>query len=209
MIVIDTSYTSSSITVSFLGNNGGRSCESRTSERFGFTEPGTEYLRDSSLNPGTEIVEQRGWQGFSVTVTRIMTMPDGSVVEQDWTHRYRAAPTIIRLHPCKVPGSSTACPVAVPSVVGKTWDQALAALEQAGFTISDGGTVEVSSQDQDGLVQSQDPGAGVFRDPGTAIKVVIGTFVPPPTTTTLPPDTTTTTLPPDDTTTTTAPPGDG
>ena len=83
VVVIDTSYTSSSITVSFLGNNGGRTCESRTSERFNPTEPAVEYVSDGGLNPGTEIVDQSGWGGFSVTITRIMTTPDGEVIEQD------------------------------------------------------------------------------------------------------------------------------
>ncbi len=156
----------------------------------------------SSLNPGSEIVDQTGWGGFSVTVTRIMTMPDGSVVEQDWTHSYAAAPRIIRLHPCEIPGSSTVCPQQVPSVLGLTWNQAIAALEERGFTIADGGTVEVDRQGQDGLVQSQTPGAGTYQQPGTAVTVVIGSFVPPPTTTTLPPDDSTTT------TTTEPPPGD-
>lgn len=195
VVVIDTSYTSTSITVSFFGNNGGRTCESVTSERFDLTEPDTEYVGDPDLDPGTEIVDQNGWGGFSVTVERLMTMPDGTVQEQSWTHRYRAAPKIIRVHPCEVPGSSTVCPLQVPSVLGSTWDEALATLDAAGFTISDGGTVEVSDEAQDGLVQSQTPGSGSYHAPGTAISVVIGVYVPPPTTT-QPPDTTTTTAPP-------------
>ncbi len=194
VIVIDTSYTSSSITVAFLGNNGGRECEAEKSDRFNLTEPTVEYVGDEAVNPGTEIVDQNGWGGFSVTVTRIMTMPDGEVIEQEWPARYLAAPRIIRVHPCEVPEAQSECPVPVPSVLGQTWEGALATLDAAGFTIADGGSVEVSDQSQDGLVQSQNPGSGSFAQPGTAISVVIGVYVPPPTTTTPP----TTTLPPDE-----------
>ena len=71
-------------------------------------------------------------------------------------------------------------------MIGKTWDGALATLDEAGFTIGDGGTVEVTDPNQDGLVQSQDPGSGVYLAPGTAVRVVVGVYIPPPTTT-LPP----------------------
>jgi vancomycin resistance protein YoaR len=196
VVVVDTSYTSSSITVSFLGNNGGRECEAQKSDRFSPTEPEEQYVGDSAVDPGSEIIDQNGWGGFSVTITRIMTMPDGEVLEQEWTHRYQAAPRIIRLHPCEIPGAGGECPLPVPSVLGQTWDGALATLADIGFTIADGGTVEVTDESQDGLVQSQTPGPGTFHTPGAAVSVVVGVYVPPPTTTA--PPTTTTTVPPDD-----------
>jgi hypothetical protein len=208
VVIIDTSYSSTSITVKFFGNNGGRDCESKSSERYDFVDWTTDYEADTTgtVIPGQQIREQSGGEGWSIDITRLMTMPDGSVREQVWTHRYQPRPEIIIVHRCEVPGSNVPCPVRVPSVVGQTFGQATATLEAAGFTIGDGGTTEVASEGQNGLVQSQDPSAGRFVARGTAIRVVVGAYTPPPTTTTEPP--------PDDgggttTTTTTAPPDDG
>ena len=180
LIVIDTSYTSTSITVRFFGNNGGRECTSEVSERYNFTDPETVYESDSSVRPGDEIIDSNGWQGFTVDVTRLMLMPDGSEREQMWTHRYLAGPVRIRVHPCQVPGSSVVCPIAVPNVIGLSFDAAAANLAEAGFTIEDGGTVDVTDPAQAGLVQSQNPGSGSLVDPGSVVTVLTGVFVEPP-----------------------------
>ena len=95
-----------------------------------------------------------------------MTMLDGSKTEQTWTHRYLAGPKADPVHPCQVPGSQVVCPIAVPSVIGLSFDAAAANLAEAGFTIEDGGTVEVTDPDQAGLVQSQNPGSGTLVNPG-------------------------------------------
>ncbi len=195
LIIIDTSYTSTSVTVRFFGNNGGRECESEKSERYNPTEPDTVYEPDSSVRPGTEVVDSNGWQGFTVDITRIMKLPDGSQQAQTWTHRYLPGPVRIRVHPCQVPGSDIVCPIAVPSVIGLGFDAAAANLAEAGFKIEDGGTVDVTDPAQAGLVQSQNPGAGSFVNPGSVVTVLTGVYTEPP-----PPDdggsTTTTTVAP-------------
>lgn len=207
LIIIDTSYSATTITVKFFGNNGGRKCESVTSDRYDFRDWTTEYVADTAgrVNPGQQIREQSGGEGWSVDITRIMTMPDGTVTEQVWTHRYQPRPEILVVHRCDMPGSNTPCPIRVPSVIGQSFSAATATLEAAGFTIGDGGTIAVESAGQDGLIQSQDPGSGRFVAPGTAIRVVVGVYTAPPPTDPPPDDTTTTTT----TTTTTLPPDDG
>lgn len=200
LVIIDTSYSSTSVTVRFFGNNGNRDCESEKSDRYNFTDPETTYEPDSAVPPGTEVVDSNGWQGFTVDVTRIMTMGDGSVEEQTWTHRYLPGPIRIRVHPCEVPGSQTVCPIPVPSVIGLTFDAAAANLAEAGFVIEDGGTVDVTDPAQAGLIQSQNPGSGSLVTPGSVVTVLTGIYTEPPPTTEPPPEdggsTTTTTVAP-------------
>jgi vancomycin resistance protein YoaR len=109
-IIIRNSYDgNSTITVQFYGNNGGRTCESERSERFNYTEPKVVYEANTAVRPGTERVVSKGSQGWSVTVTRVMTMPDGSVIRQPFTHHYRGAVRLIEKHPCNLGIGS--CPV--------------------------------------------------------------------------------------------------
>jgi hypothetical protein len=179
VILIRTDITSTSITVKFYGNNGGRTCERRLGSRYAFTDPPIEYVPDPSVAPGSEIVEQRGFGGFSNSVVRAMTMPDGSVTEQSWNWTYSPQPRIIRVHPCNVPNATTACPIKVPSVTGFSFDDAAAALQAAGFTVARGEDVAVETEAQNGLVVSQSPVSGTWAGTGTTVTVSIGVYTPP------------------------------
>ena len=109
-VIIRNSYDgNSTITVRFYGNNGGRTCEAERSGRFNYTQPHVIYKANPSVTPGTEHTVSNGSQGWSVTVTRVMTMPDGTVIRQPYTHHYRGAARIIEKHPCNL-GIGT-CPV--------------------------------------------------------------------------------------------------
>ena len=180
VIIVKTQYTSTSVTVKFFGNNGGKKCERRLSERTDFTDPETVYLEDASLNPGSERVVQNGWQGFTRSVDRVMTMPDGTVEVETWTWRYRAAPRIILVHPCEMPDSNRACPAQVPSVVGLSFSDATARLESSGFLIARGGTVETTDPARDGTVASQSASSGSYLSPGSTITVDLYVYVEPP-----------------------------
>ena len=114
VIIRNTYDGNSTITVKFYGNNGGRLCEAERSERSNYTDPKIVYEANPSLTPGTENVVSKGSQGWTVTVTRIMTMPDGTVIREPYTHRYRGSFRKIERHPCDIPGSGVACPVGVP-----------------------------------------------------------------------------------------------
>jgi eukaryotic-like serine/threonine-protein kinase len=66
-------------------------------------------------------------------------------------------------------------PVAVPSVVGLPEDEAIAALDDAGFTVEPTQRQVVENPDDIGLVISQDPEAGLERDPDTtSVTIVVG-----------------------------------
>ena len=103
-VLIKTEYTDESITVKFFGDNGGREVEGIVSDRFGWTDPPVEYIPLVERDPedGERVVVQ-GARGWSVTVTRIITFPDGSEEESSWTVRYRAQPREIEAHPCIIP----------------------------------------------------------------------------------------------------------
>jgi eukaryotic-like serine/threonine-protein kinase len=66
-------------------------------------------------------------------------------------------------------------PVAVPSVVGLSEDEAIADLEDAGFSVEPTQRQVVENPDDIGVVLSQDPEAGLVRDPDTtSVTIVVG-----------------------------------
>ncbi len=115
-IIIRNSYDgNSTITVQFYGNNGGRTCEAERSERSNYTQPRVVYKENPAVTPGTERVVSKGSQGWSVTVTRVMTMPDGSIIREPYTHHYRGAARVIEKHPCNLGIGS--CPVPTTTTI--------------------------------------------------------------------------------------------
>lgn len=135
-ILIDTRYTDTSITVRFFGFNHGRTLagemsngeskiwvvneggpealhvKGNTSERFDITEPGNPIYKG---NPELGVDQQRKTQsaadGWTVRITRtILKGGNDQLEEQQWVWRYRPQTDIFEVHPCKVPGTATACP---------------------------------------------------------------------------------------------------
>ena len=177
VIIRNTYDGNSTITVKFYGNNGGRHCEAERSERSKYTDPKTVYEANASLSPGTENVVSKGSQGWTVTVTRIMTMPDGTVIREPYTHRYRGSFRKIEKHPCDIPGSGIPCPVGVPGVNGLSEADAVATLSGVGFVVSVT-YADVSDASQNGVVISSSPGGR--QRPGTTITITVGVYTPPP-----------------------------
>jgi len=179
VVIIKTSATATSITVSFYGNNGGKTCERRLGERSNIVESEVEYIADPALDPDTTITEQSGTTGFTNSVVRRITHPDGTTEDETFTWTYRAAPTILHVHPCKMPESTATCPVRVPDVVGSSYQNAKNALEEAGLTVRRGDDIEVEDPAQDGVVQSQTH-SGDLVDAGTTITLRVGHYTEPP-----------------------------
>ncbi|MGD2052225.1 MAG: VanW family protein, partial [Acidimicrobiia bacterium] len=178
LVIIKTQYTSTSITVEFYGNNGGRVCEAEKSDRYGYTDPEEVYEEDPELTPEDEIVDE-GSKGWAIDITRIMTFADGSQQRQTWSHRYRAYPTIIKVHPCNMPDAEVACPILVPGVIGQDFTAAQSALSGAGFDVVQGPTITVDNEAQDGTVVSQSPEGGTYLDAGETVTVNLGVYVAP------------------------------
>ena len=109
-LLIRTEYTDESITVKFFGDNEGRQVTDGLSPRRSYRDPAIEYVTDSRLEPGTEVVLDRGTTGWTVTLTRVIAYPDGTDKTEEWDWTYRPQPRTVRVHPCDVPGTGVTCP---------------------------------------------------------------------------------------------------
>ena len=179
IIIIDTSYTSSTVTVSFWGNNGGCEVERALGGRFNFTQPQEQFEEDASVDPGKQIIEQGGAIGWSNTVTRTMTWPDGTVIEQEWFWRYRARPRIVRVHPCEIEGADEECPLLVPNVVGLKRAAAADQLRAAGFKVSIGDRIPVEDPKDNNRVLTQSVAGGEYLAEGGVITLQLGEYTEP------------------------------
>ena len=97
-ILVDTSYTSTSITVTFWGKKWVE-VESSTGDPHNHTSPETQVRENASLAPGAEQVIQSGGNGFDVVVTRRLRYEDGRSDTQEFFTRYLAEPRIIERGP--------------------------------------------------------------------------------------------------------------
>ncbi|WP_106850224.1 Stk1 family PASTA domain-containing Ser/Thr kinase [Blastococcus sp. Marseille-P5729] len=175
----------------------------------------------SEVQPGTKVNLSIGAGPAQISVPDLTGKPreeaeallasaglTGSFIDQDSA---QSAGTVISTSPgpgASVPESSTVTvfvstgQIQVPNVVGKTFQEASATLEAAGFTnVTEGAPVETTNPSA-GTVAIQNPSAGTKASPGTARQRRSATAHPPPTTTTPPP--TPSSAPPS--ATTTAPP---
>jgi len=144
-ILIDTLYTDTSITVRIFGLNDGRTLKGEqsggtskawvdteggpdalhvkgtVSDRFGLTDPPPpRYEPNPDLGVDQEDQTQTEAGGWSVTVTRrILRGGDENDVvnEQEWVVRYAPRFAVFEVHPCKMPGTSTACPTTTTTTV--------------------------------------------------------------------------------------------
>ena len=109
-VLIHTEYTDDSITVKLFGDNEGREVTDSLSPRRNFRNPAVEYVTDSGVTPGSEVVLDRGTAGWTVTLTRVITYPDGTEKTEEWDWTYRPQPRRVRVHPCDVPDAGVTCP---------------------------------------------------------------------------------------------------
>jgi vancomycin resistance protein YoaR len=179
-VYIQTEYTDDSITVKFFGDNGGIVVESELSERRLFTEPFDYYDPDPDIPPGEQDVTSEGSPGWTVTVYRIITFPDGTETTESWMWRYHPWPRRISVNPCELPEDhpeydpSAVCPAVVPGLIGLSYDAAANALAALGLDIVRGNDYEVTDPAQVGLVQAQDPNSGTLLEANGDVTVRIG-----------------------------------
>lgn len=177
-VIIRTSTTDHSVTVTFFGNQEGRTCGTERGERTNITGPIKLYKADPDgvVAPGEESVKTRGSGGWSITNWRIFYDADGNETDReqfDW--RYRGERNVILVHPCDTrAGGNGVCPIAVPSVSGLSAADAGAALAAAGFNSS---VVfqETNDASKNGIVLSTAPRG--YQDAGTTITITVGSFV--------------------------------
>lgn len=145
-VLIDTIASDTSITVRFFGNNDGRTIKGEqsdgrrkvwvaaeggpdalhvkgsVSERFALTEPRSPtYRANPELGVDSQIQIQSEAGGWSVTVTRTILRGGTDQVDyQEWVVRYAPRFAVYEVHPCKVPGTSTACPIPTTTTIPGT-----------------------------------------------------------------------------------------
>jgi eukaryotic-like serine/threonine-protein kinase len=119
--------------------------------------------------------------GFAVSTSTqtSSTLTPGTVISQSPSGGLSVAPgTTVSLVIATAP---TTAPV--PGVQGDTLETASNALSGAGFRVSHS-TQEVTKPNQDGVVLSQNPGAGSTAKKNSTVTIIIGQYTPPNTTTT-------------------------
>lgn len=177
-VIIKGSYTDHSVTLTFFGNQEGKTCGTERSERSNVSPPVKLYKADEDgvVAPGEEKVKSRGSKGWSITNWRIFYDAEGNEIKRerfDW--RYRGEKNVILLHPCdERVGGDGVCPITVPSVSGFTAADATADLTAAGFDVA---VVYADTTDpaKDGIVLSSSPTG--YQDPGTTITITVGSYV--------------------------------
>ena len=94
-MVLNTSYTGTSITVSMFGTKWVE-VDTQTGPRHNFREPQTQYRENDELPKGSQrVIQEAGAPGFDVTVTRILRFPDGKTKREEETTTYLAQTRII------------------------------------------------------------------------------------------------------------------
>lgn len=93
-VIIKTSHTSTSITATIYGDNGGLIVEAGLSNRYNHTGIVTRTRQNDELaapycDEASAKTVQAGSPGWSVTVYRYITHPDGTKTTEEWHHRYQ------------------------------------------------------------------------------------------------------------------------
>jgi vancomycin resistance protein YoaR len=178
-VYIRATYTDSSVSVAFFGDTPWVSVTSTTSERMHFTEPGIYYDGSYDVMPGDSRQSSAGTPGFTATVVRTVTWPDGREEKRRWTWTYDPHPVRIVVHPCEVPPTqynydpTIECPVQVPAVLNQTKAAAQTAIVGAGFVYAEGTPFITGDAGLVGKVYSQTPSPGTWLDPGSVVTVRI------------------------------------
>jgi hypothetical protein len=177
-VVIATAYTDTSITVKMYGDNGGLTCTDVTHDKEDIVEFEEELVADEEdvLKPGDRDKIRSGINGFLIKVDRIVTYPDGRTeTDLNLVHRYRTLSEQYMVHPCEVSGEPVNCPVKLASMVNKTWEDALSALQEVGLLAAKV-TEPVDDPAKDGIVLTQDPVPGEWVNAGTTVTLTVGLY---------------------------------
>jgi vancomycin resistance protein YoaR len=92
-VLIKTSYSSGSITVSYYGNKGGRSCKAEGPHILQTIPPETVTVDDPALPAGTSKVTKSGETGYVVENFRIISVPGQPDKRERYVEHYSATKT--------------------------------------------------------------------------------------------------------------------
>lgn len=102
-LLIKTAYTATGITVKFFGNNGGRRVQAERSAILEVVKPPVKLVPNPRLEPDDHKLEERGAVGWSVWVSRVLTLPDGTSKKEKRKVVYKPKTRRVQVHPCKIP----------------------------------------------------------------------------------------------------------
>jgi vancomycin resistance protein YoaR len=114
-------YDEKSIRVKLFGDPAGRRATIKVSSRFDVKQPPVHLVANRRIRPDREDVTNPGTAGWSVMVTREVTLPDGSKKEDRRKVTYSPHPREVELHPCRIPEGEpgyTGEPCPVPQDTG-------------------------------------------------------------------------------------------
>jgi serine/threonine-protein kinase len=127
----------------------------------------------STTGEARALLEGRGLQ-VSLTEREVQDKPAGTVLDQSPA----AGASIQKGGTVKLTVAKAPPQVKVPDVIDDTVDDAVAALEQAGFKVRRRPR-KVDSPDDDKVVLDQNPPADEKQDKGTRVTITVGRFTPP------------------------------
>jgi vancomycin resistance protein YoaR len=113
-VLIKTSYSSGSITVSYYGNKGGRSCKAEGPHILERIPPETVTVDDPTLPAGTSKVTKSGETGYVVENFRIISTPGQPDKRERYVERYAATKTQVNRGTGGAPATAPTTP-AVPA----------------------------------------------------------------------------------------------
>lgn len=96
-------YGKTFIKVQVFGDNGGRRVEAKVSPRRDIVKPPVEYVANAARAPDDEKVVEPGSIGWTVTVSRVITFPDGTKREETRKVTYNPRVRRVEVHPCRIP----------------------------------------------------------------------------------------------------------
>ncbi len=102
-MLIQCTYTETSITVKIFGDNGGRKVRASRSAQFDVQRPPVELLPNPELPPDEEKLKEGGQIGWSVIVGREISFPDGRKKEEKRKVVYKPRVRRVEVHPCRIP----------------------------------------------------------------------------------------------------------
>ncbi|HEY3668048.1 MAG TPA: hypothetical protein VGL19_18725, partial [Polyangiaceae bacterium] len=91
------------ITVKIYGDNGGRRVRAEVSERQNIVPPPVEFIPNPRLDADEEKTREGGMIGWTVTVKRTLTFPDGKIKEERRKVTYKPRARRVEVHPCRIP----------------------------------------------------------------------------------------------------------
>jgi vancomycin resistance protein YoaR len=116
-IVVQTSYTDSTLTVSLLSAPTDRTTSLVPGTESNYTKPGKRYVADPDVPKGQFSQQTEGERGFDFDVTRTVTATDGSIVHSDtFRSHYIPEDVVFHVNPAtKLPKGATLEAAPVPS----------------------------------------------------------------------------------------------